>query len=86
MLVERLRIRPYFYTEGGRTRTDKIGVGPGGDISGTDISCNLYGLAVQGAERTKLSGRPPRCRRDAGEPLDKYAGLVRRADGHSSSV
>ena len=26
---------------GGRTRTDKIGVGPGGDISGTDISCNL---------------------------------------------
>jgi hypothetical protein len=29
--------------KGGRTRTDKIGVGTGGDIGGTDITCNLYG-------------------------------------------
>jgi hypothetical protein len=63
--------------KGGRTRTDKIGVGAGGDIGVTDISCNLYGQEVHGADRTKLSGRPPTCRRDAGEPLDKYAGLVR---------
>jgi hypothetical protein len=26
-------------SEGGRTRADKIGVGAGGDIGGTDISC-----------------------------------------------
>jgi len=58
----------------------------GGDISGTDISCNLYGLAVHGADRTKVSGRPPTFRHDAGDPLDKYAGLVRRAGAHLSSV
>jgi hypothetical protein len=43
------------------THTDKIGVGPGGDIGGTDISCNLYGHAVHEAGRTKLSGRVPNC-------------------------
>jgi hypothetical protein len=43
------------------TNTDKIGVGPGGDIGGTDISCNLYGQAVHGADRTKLSGRVCTC-------------------------
>jgi hypothetical protein len=52
-----------------RTRTDKIG--------GTDIACNLYGQAVHEADTTKLSERPPTCRRDAGDRLDKYAGLVR---------
>jgi len=69
-------------TKGGRTSTDKIGVGPCGDISGTDISRNLY---VQ-ADRTKLSGQPLICRRDAGDPLNKYAGLERRAGAHSSSM
>ena len=59
-----------------RRRTG-ISTRPGGDIGGTDISCNLYGQAVHGADRTKLSGRPPTFRRDAGDPLDKYAGLVR---------
>jgi len=34
----------------------------------------------------KLSRRPPKCRRDAGDPLDKYAGTVRRAGAHSSSM
>jgi len=42
--------------------------------------------AVHGADTTKLSGRPPTCRRDAGDPLDKYADTVRRAGAHSSSV
>jgi hypothetical protein len=73
-------------SKGGCTRTDKIGVGPGGIIGGIDILCNLYGQAVHGADRTKLSGRPSTCRRDAGDPLDKYAGLVRRAGAHSSSM
>ena len=54
--------------KGGPTRTDKIGVGPVCDICGTDISCNLYGQAVHGADSTQLSGRPPTCRRDAGDP------------------
>jgi hypothetical protein len=43
------------------THTDKIAVGPCGDIGGTDISRNLYGQAVQGADRTKLSGRVRTC-------------------------
>jgi hypothetical protein len=71
--------------EGGCTRTNKISVGPDSNIGGTDISRNLYGQAVHGADRT-LSGRPPTCRRDAGDPLEKYAGLVRRAGAHSSSM
>ena len=50
------------------------------------ISCNLYGQSVHGADRTKLSGRPPTCRRDAGEPLDKHPGLVSTAGAHSSSM
>jgi hypothetical protein len=29
------------------------------------------------ADRTKFSGQQPTCQRDAGNPLDKYAGLVR---------
>jgi hypothetical protein len=29
------------------------------------------------ADRTKLSERPPTCWHDAGDPLDKYAGLLR---------
>jgi hypothetical protein len=66
-----------FTTKAGRTRTDKIGVGAGDDIGGTDISCNPYGQAVFVADTTKFSGRPPTCRRDAGNPLDKYAGLAR---------
>ena len=66
-------------SKGGRTRTDKIGFGAGDDIGGTYISGNLYGQAVHVADTTKFSGRPPTCRRDAGDPLDKYAGLVRRA-------
>ena len=78
--------RSTFTFQGGRAHTDKIGVGPGGDIDGTDIARNLYGQAVHGADRTKLSGRPPTCRRDAGDPLDKYAGLVRKAGVHSSSM
>ena len=57
--------------KGGRKRTDKFGVGPGGDIGDTDISCNLYGQAIQGTDRTKLSGRPPTGRLDAGNSLDK---------------
>jgi len=60
--------------KGGRTRTDKVGVGPDGEIGGTDISCNLYGQAVRVADRTKFSRRPPTCWRDAGDPLDKYPG------------
>jgi hypothetical protein len=69
----------------GRARTNKIAVGSGGDIGGTDISCNLYGQAVRVADTTKFSGRPPTWR-DAGDPLDKYAGLVRRAGAHSYSM
>ena len=46
----------------------------------------LYGQAIHGADTTKLSGRPPTCRRDAGDPLVKYAGTVRRAGAHSSSM
>ena len=38
------------------------------------------------ADRTKLSGRPPTCRRDAGDPLDKYTGLVCREGAHASSM
>jgi hypothetical protein len=65
----------------GLTRTDKIGVGPGGDTGGsvtggTDISCNLYGQTIHVADRKKISGRPPTCRRHASDPLDTYAGLV----------
>ena len=38
------------YCKGGRTRADKIGVGAGGDIGGTDMY--LYGHAVHGADTT----------------------------------
>ena len=70
--------------KGGRTCTNKIGVGPGGDISGTDISCNLYGQAVHGADRPKLSGWPLTCWHDAGDPVNKYTRLVCRKGAHSS--
>jgi hypothetical protein len=60
---------PLHHCKAGRTRTDTIGVGV--DIGGTDISYNLCGQAVHGADTTKLLGRPPTCRRDAGDPLDK---------------
>ena len=53
--------------------------GAGGDAGGSDISCNLYGQAVHGADTKKLSERPPTCRRDAGDPLD-----WRSAGAHSS--
>ena len=62
-------------SKGGRTRTDKIGVGAGADIGGTDILCNLYGQAYTGPTGQSYEG----------DPLDKYAGLVRRAGVHSSS-
>ena len=39
-----------------------------------------------GTDRTELSGRPPTCRLVAGNPLDKYAGLVHRDVAHSSSM
>jgi hypothetical protein len=59
------------------TQTDKIGVGPGGDIGGTDISCNLYGQAVHGADRTKLSGRVRTCSAyHAGVFIEGVAGIT----------
>jgi hypothetical protein len=38
-------------TEGGRTRTDKIGVGAGADIGGTGISCNFMARQYTGPTR-----------------------------------
>jgi hypothetical protein len=75
----------YTQYKAGRTRTNKVGVGAGGYIGGTDISCNIYGQAVHVADTTKFSGRPPTWR-DAGDRLDKYAGLVRRAGAHPFSM
>ena len=67
---------------GGLTRTDQIGVCQGGEMGGTDISCNIYGQEVHGADTTKLSGLPPTCWRDAGDADGKYAGLVRAIVSH----
>ena len=38
-------------TKGGRTRTDKIGVGAGADIGGTGISCNFMARQYTGPTR-----------------------------------
>ena len=63
------------FSKVGRTRADKIGVGSSGDMGGTDISCNLYSQAVHRADSTKLPGRPPPCRRDAGDPSRWIRGI-----------
>ena len=57
----------------GRTRADKIGVGAGGDIGGTDISCIFMTRQYTGP--TRQSYRDDH--RHVGDPLDKYAGTVR---------
>ena len=69
-------------SKGGRTRADKIGVGAGGDIGGTDISCIFMARQYMGP--TRQSYRDDH--RHVGDPLDKYAGTVRRAGAHSSSM
>jgi len=51
--------RTYLHTQNGiprqpkrgRTRADKIGVGAGGDIGGTDISCNFVARQYMGPAR-----------------------------------
>jgi hypothetical protein len=73
-------MRRVLQCKGGRTRADKIGVGAGGDIGGTDISCIC--MVRQYTGPTRRSYRDDH--RHAGDPLDKYAGMVRRAGAHSS--
>jgi hypothetical protein len=83
-------IRYFDVREGGRTRTDKTGVGAGAgdDIGGTDISCHC--MAKQYTRLTRQSYRnDPRhvgVRPAPPPPPDKYAGLVRREGAHSSSM
>jgi len=72
--------------KGGRTRADKIGVGAGGDIGGTDISCIFMARQYTGPTRQSYRDDHKHVGVMPATPLHKKAGTVRRAGAHSSSM